>query len=99
MISVIAKATAQDGKRDELVAAFQELMDHVENEEGTLTYILVTDDQDENTVWFYEEYHDGDALAAHGASEAMKEIGPKLGAVLAGRPEVRVCTPVRRKGE
>jgi quinol monooxygenase YgiN len=49
-------------------------------------------------VWFYELYRDGDALAAHGGSEAMKAMGPPLASLLAGRPELTFLTPVRAKG-
>lgn len=97
-ISVVARATARDGRRDELVAAFSDLFDHVESAEpGTVTYILMEDDEDVNTVWFYEEYDSEDALAAHQASDAIAAVGPALGSLLAGPPEVRRCTPVRRK--
>ncbi len=96
--AVIAKITAQPGKRDELVAGLQGLIDAVDGEPGTLTYVLHTDNADPDTVWFYERYDSQEALAAHGSSEAMKAVGLALRAVAAGRPEITVITPVGGKG-
>ena len=54
--AILAKITALPGKRDELVAALQAMLDHVENETGTLVYILHTDTGNDDVVWFYERY-------------------------------------------
>jgi quinol monooxygenase YgiN len=97
-VCVIAKITANEGMRSDMVAAMGSMIDHVEaNEPDTITYILMEDASDENVVWFYEEYADADALAAHGSSEAMKELGGALRGFAAGRPEITVLNPVRGK--
>ena len=97
-VAMVAKMTAAAGKRDELVEALGSLSDAVAEEEGTEIYALHLDAADADVVWFYELYRDGDALAAHGGSEAMKAIGPQLASLLAGRPELIFLTPVRAKG-
>jgi len=98
-VVVIAKITAVEGKRDELVAAMGPMIDHVEaNEPDTLTYILNLDAGDENVLWMYEEYTSHEALAAHGQSDAMKEMGLALRPLAGGRPEITVLSPVRGKG-
>lgn len=98
-VAVIAKITAMDGKRGELVAAMGPMMDHVEaNEPDTLKYILTEDAADENIIWMYEEYTNQDALDAHSQSDTMKELGMALRPLAGGRPEVTVCNPVRGKG-
>ena len=71
-VAAVAKLTAQPGKRDELVAAFKPLLDAVGEEEGTLLYVLHVSHHDDDTIWFYEQYTDNDALAAHSTSPAMK---------------------------
>ncbi len=96
-VSAIAKITAQPGKRDEMIAAFQPMLDHVETEEGTLRYILMKDTGDENVVWFYEQYSDGEALKTHGTSDMMKQVGMSMRDLAAGRPEIMICTPVGGK--
>jgi quinol monooxygenase YgiN len=98
-VCVIAKITANEGMRADMVAAMGSMIDHVEaNEPDTITYILMEDAGDENVVWFYEEYANAKALAAHGSSEAMKELGGALRGFAAGRPEITVLNPVRGKG-
>ena len=98
-VAVIAKITAVEGKRGELIEAMGPMMDHVEaNEPDTLTYILTEDTGDENVIWMYEEYASQEALAAHSTSDAMKEMGMALRPLAGGRPEVTVLNPVRGKG-
>lgn len=98
-VSVIAKITAVEGKRDELVTAMGPMMSHVEaNEPDTLKYILSLDSADADVIWMYEEYANEEALAAHGGSETMKELGMALRPLAAGRPELTIATPVTGKG-
>lgn len=98
-VVVIAKITAVEGKRDELLAAMGPMMAHVEaNEPDTLTYIVNEDMGDANVLWMYEEYASHEALAAHGGSDAMKELGMALRPLGAGRPEITVLNPVSGKG-
>src|SRR5687768_11979404 len=97
-IAMLAKLTAAEGKRDELVTVMSELVKAVEDEPGTLAYALHTDDADANVVWFYELYENEDALKAHGGSEAMRAVGGKLAGLVGGRPELIRVTPVAGKG-
>ncbi len=97
-IIVLAKITAQEGKRDDLIAGMAPMMEHVESEPGTLTYILSKDANDENVAWMYEVYADQASFEAHGASDAMKALGASIGPFLGGRPELIFLSPVRGKG-
>ena len=97
-VAMVAKMTAAEGRRDELVSAFGRLFDAVAGEQGTEVYALHLDAGDPAVVWFYELYTDMDGLTAHGTSEAMKAIGPELSSLMAGRPELTFLTPVRAKG-
>ncbi len=97
-IAVIAKIPCKPGSRDQVVAALQPMLDHVESEDGTLVYVLHTDAKDPDLVWFYERYTDGDALGAHSTSDVMKSLGGAIGAHLAGAPELIMLTPVGGKG-
>lgn len=98
MISVIAKIPCQEGKRDELVAAFGEYFPQVEGEDGTVVYAISTDNGDPNVVWVYEVYPDDEALQAHSTSDAFTAFGGKLAGLLAGAPELHFCRPVHAKG-
>ena len=97
-IAVLAKLTAQPGKRDEIIAAFEPMMKAVADEPGTELYAFHTANDDPDVVGFYELYSDGDALAKHGGSEAMKAAGGRLAGLVAGRPELIMLTPVSAKG-
>jgi len=97
-VSLIAKMTAKEGKRDELVGVLRRVVDAAQDEPGTLVYAMNVSTTAPDEVWFYELYRDNDALMAHGSSEAMKQAGPALGELLAGRADLYFLEPVTAKG-
>ncbi len=97
-ISVVARLSAQPGKRDELLAALQPLIDGAVDEPGTLLYVFNTDAQDPDVLWIYEQYADQAAFEAHSSSPAMKQAGGSLGSLVAGPPELHFGAPVAGKG-
>ncbi len=97
-VAVIAKFTTAPGKRDEVVDALREIVAAARDEPGTLIYSMHVDKAAEDVIWFYELYTDDAALAAHGGSEAMKAVGPKLAGKTAGRAELFLLDPVEAKG-
>jgi quinol monooxygenase YgiN len=97
-VAVIFKLSAQPGKRDELVAAFDDLLKAVDDEPGTIAYLVHTVDNDPDSLWFYEFYPDKAANEAHAASDALKAVFPKVAPLIAGRPEITMLTPVAGKG-
>lgn len=96
--ALLAKITAQPGKRAELVEALRSMVSTAEAEPGTVQYVLHTDDRDEDVVWFYERYADAAALDAHATSEAMKQLGASVRELAAARPELIPLTIVAGKG-
>jgi quinol monooxygenase YgiN len=97
-VAAIAKLTAQPGKRDELANGLNVMLDQVQGEEGTLAYILHNDNAEADALWFYELYTEQSALDAHMGSETYKGLGPVIGSLLAGRPELHFVTPLGGKG-
>jgi quinol monooxygenase YgiN len=97
-IAAIARIPAKPGRRDDLINALKPLIEAVEAEEGTLRYILHTDLKDPDVLWFYEQYTDNDAFAAHGSSEAMKTLGPAIGEFAGGKVDIHIVAPVIGKG-
>lgn len=90
MIGVIAKLTIQDGKQGEFEAVAKDLMAKVKaNEPGCLTYQLYRARGSATEYVFMEQYASADALKAHGQTEYFKAAGPRLGAVLAGAPDIQ----------
>jgi quinol monooxygenase YgiN len=95
MIGVIATMKIQDGKTAEFEQAFTDLAAQVKaNESGCVIYQLTKSRTDPNTYKVLELYASQDDLKAHGQSEYFKAAGPKLGAVLAGRPEIEYLDAV-----
>lgn len=94
----IVKVTAAPGRRDDALAALGKLVDAVEDEPGTLQYVMHTDAGDADVIWFYECYADRAAFEAHVGSDAMAAVGGALGGLLAGAPEMHELAIVRRKG-
>ena len=89
MIGVVAKLKIAEGKNAEFEEVGKDLMAKVKaNESGTLTYQLYKSKSDPQTYIFMEEYASQDALKAHGQTDYFKAAGAKMGAVLAGRPEI-----------
>lgn len=88
-IALIATLKIQEGKSEEFENIFSELEAAVRaNEPGNNFYACHrTDDPTEYVV--LEQYVDEAALDAHRSSDHMKEIGSKLGGVMAGRPDLR----------
>lgn len=94
-IGVIATLKVQDGKGAEFEGVFQGLAAQVRaGEAGNMLYRLCKSRTDANTYVVMEMYVDDAALDAHRASDHFRAAGPKLGACLAGRPEVQVLDAV-----
>jgi quinol monooxygenase YgiN len=80
--SMFVKLTAQPGKRADLLAALEAMLEAVESEPGTEVYSIHTDNADEDAVWVFELYADDDALASHSSSAAMKSLMGSFGPLL-----------------
>jgi len=97
-ITVIAKLKVKPGSEAAFEAAGKEMIATVKTAEpGTLAYILHKNTKDPTEFTYYEVYQDQAALDSHGKTEHMKAFGGKIGALLAGRPEIAVLTEVARK--
>ncbi len=96
-VSLLAKFRVNEGKGDELIAAFQSLFAQVENEPGTMLYLMNRAKNDPDLFWFSELYADDDAFAAHSGSDAMAKAMPTLGPLIA-ESELVLGEPVLAKG-
>ena len=96
--SMFVKLSAQDGRRDDLLAALNKMLGAVNEEEGTEIYAFNLDTTDANAIWIYELYTDEGALATHSSSEAMAALIGDLGGLLGDAPLMVTTTPVSGKG-
>ena len=87
-IAVIATLNVAAGKEAEFEAAMLGLAAEVrKNEPGNQLYTLVKDDA--GTYIMMELYDTEESLAAHGKSDHFRAAGAKLGAVMAGPPDIK----------
>ncbi len=94
MLSVIAKLPIKEGKIEEAIQAFKELMLQVAKEEGTVSYTINRSQANPNTLVVMERYKDKAALDAHSSSPYFKAFLPKSGALMAGRAEITVMEEI-----
>ncbi len=97
-IALIAKLTIDDARGAEFEAALAQLIQTADTEDGLEVYAANRDSNDSSVYYFFELYHDADALAIHGKGDAMKAAMAALGPFLAGRPEITTMVPVAAKG-
>lgn len=95
---MFVKFSTAEGKGDELLAALSSILPTVEDEAGTLVYLLHRDDNDADTIWVYERYTDVDALVTHSSSDAMAALMAEVGGLLGDAPMMVQVTPTGGKG-
>jgi quinol monooxygenase YgiN len=95
MIGIVATLKVQEGKGADFEAVFLELTAKVRaNEPGNLIYQLTKSRTEADTYKVIELYTDQEAVTIHGGSDHFKELGRKMGAFMAGRPEIEYLDAV-----
>ncbi len=95
MVSLIAKIPIKEGKMDEAVAAFKQLMVKVAGEPGTLLYTINRAESAPNTLVIMERYRDKAALDAHSSSDYFKAFFAASRAFIGGKPEIAVMEEIQ----
>ena len=89
-IGIVATLKVKPGKESEFEAVFLDLQAHVKKSEpGALQY-EVFKSKTPSTYIVMEQYKTEADLAAHRTTPHMAAAGPKLGAVLDGRPGIEL---------
>jgi autoinducer 2-degrading protein len=96
-VALLSRVKAREGQGDELIAAFQPLFELVEEEPGTLLYVLHRSTDDPDLFWVCELYADDESFAAHRTSDAMAAATPALAELIA-EAEFMTGEPVSAKG-
>lgn len=94
MIALSAMMTAKPGHEAELEAALRSVIPLVENEAGTLQYVLHRSIKDAGKFFFYEQYADREAMNLHSTTPYLKELFAKLGGLLAEKPTIQLYEPI-----
>lgn len=89
MITLTAKLTAKEGKADALLAALKAMVGEVQAKEpGVVQYAMHSVEGQPGVFFFYEQYADDAAFAAHRTTDHMKAFGASLGELMEGRMEL-----------
>jgi len=96
MLTIIAKLPVQEGKMDEVLAAFKVLISKVASEEGTVLYSLNQDKANPNMLVVVEQYKDKAALEFHSSTPHFKDFFEASGAFIGGKPEMSVMKEIQR---
>jgi len=90
-IGIVATLKVKPGMESEFESVFRELQANVKkNEPGALQYEVFKSKQNASTYVVMEQYKSDADLAAHRTTPHMAAAGPKLGAVLDGRPQIEI---------
>jgi len=93
-IGIVATLKIKAGHEAEFETVARDLVAAVKaNEPGCLQYELFKSKQ-ASTYLFLEQYANEQALGAHRETAHYKAAGPKLGAVLDGRPTIEILEKV-----
>lgn len=95
MLTVVAKIPVKEGKMDEAVAAFGQLIAKVASEEGTVLYSLNKDIKNPNMLVVVEQYKDKAALDFHSSTPHFKAFFAASGAFIGGKPEMSIMEQVK----
>jgi len=79
MIKIVAKGFFHEGKTDEAIKLYEELVEKSRNEEGCISYYLFQDKKVETILTIIEEWESEEALQVHQNTEHFKRIVPLLG--------------------
>jgi quinol monooxygenase YgiN len=77
-VTVIATLTAKENAGNELKALALRLIEATRKEDGCLEYLLYCDNNNPNSIVFYERWASAEHLKRHTASPHFREIVPKF---------------------
>ena len=93
MIGVVATLKIKEGSGEDFEAVASQLVEKVNaNEDGVGYYDLYK--EDDTTYVFLERYKDQEAQDAHGKTDYFRELCAKMGAFMAGAPEIKMLQSV-----
>lgn len=82
LLTVVAYMRAAPGKRDELKAGLEALIEPTSKEAGYVNYDLHQGVEDEDLFIFYENWESGEHLDAHLATPHLVDFAAKMGDLL-----------------
>jgi quinol monooxygenase YgiN len=90
VLVVIGRVECDAERRDELIAAFEEMQDNSRREQGCLRYGFFAAVEDPLSFVAVEEWADREALDRHFAQPHLHEFARRLLELVSARPEVAI---------
>ncbi len=78
LLTVIASMRAAEGKREELRAALEALVEPTSREKGYVNYDLHQGVEDPDSFFFYENWESGADLDAHLSAPHLQEFAARI---------------------
>jgi quinol monooxygenase YgiN len=78
LLTVIAYMRAAQGKREELRAALEALIDPTSQEKGYINYDLHQGVEDPDSFFFYENWESGEDLDAHLSAPHLQDFAARI---------------------
>lgn len=90
MIKVVAKKLVNEGKVEEVIKLYEELVRETRKEEGCIKYELYQDEKDHRVLAVIEEWESKDALERHMNSEHFTRIVPMIGELAEKKKDMNI---------
>lgn len=90
MVNIVVKKIIKEGKIDEAIKLYEELVSASQREEGCIQYNLYQDNNDESILFIIEEWENEEVLEKHNASEHFTKLVPMI-AQLVDKSEMNKC--------
>ncbi len=88
MIVLTAAFKAKTGKEAELEQVLRAMIPNVQNEAGTVKYILNRSTANQGKFLFYEMYKDDAALEIHNATPYFQELLRNIDGLISEQPQI-----------
>lgn len=92
MFIITAKLTVKPDRKEDLIHLARDLVKHSREEEGCLSYSVFVDQVSADTIFFYEEWADQEAIEQHSATPHFKAFMDNIPELIAGQPTLKVHT-------
>lgn len=82
MIKVVAKKLVNEGKLEDVISLYEQLVQATRKEEGCIKYELYQDDKESRILAVIEEWESREALDKHMKAEHFTRIVPMIGELI-----------------
>ena len=93
----VLQMTTQPGKRDEVIRIITNYAGTLDGEPGTTLFAAAADPNDDDMIWLWEEFANGEAVQQHFEHDFFRALQMELSELLAEPASVRPLAPFVRR--